>query len=255
MLSVIALIAILFFVVLLFFAVRSRPLPLSPSSRVLLLIAHPDDETMFFAPTIRALLQSGHRVFTLCVSNGNFYGKGSIRSRELCLAVSRLGISASDLTCLDYDEFADGDNWNRQNLSYVVMRHVEVLAVDAIISFDNYGVSGHKNHISCFEALQIAYSNGVVPSDVQIFVLDSIPLFRKYIGLFDALFSFGRSPFFYFARFRDVGACWAAMLAHRSQFVWFRALFIVFSRFVYMNSLRRISPLPMMPRNVKPKTH
>lgn len=247
MLPLIILIIILVFVLLLLFAVRSYPIPLLPQSRILLLIAHPDDETMFFSPTIRALIHAGHRVFVLCVSNGNFDGLGKIRARELSRAASKLGISSSDVTCLDYDEFRDGDTWNRNALCQIVMRHVEVLAADTVISFDSRGVSGHHNHSSCFDALQTAYSNGGVPRDVQIFVLDSIPLWRKYIGMADAVFSFGRSPFFYMARFRDVAACWRAMWAHRSQLVWFRFLFIFFSRYVYMNSLRRISPLPLTP--------
>ncbi|CBL43463.1 N-acetylglucosaminylphosphatidylinositol deacetylase [Caenorhabditis elegans] len=253
MLPLILLIVTLLLVLLLIFAVRSHPIPLLSQSRILLLIAHPDDETMFFSPTIRALLQAGHRVFVLCISNGNFDGLGKIRARELSRAASKLGISASDVICLDYDEFADGDTWNRNALCQIVMRHVEVLAADTVISFDSHGVSGHHNHASCFEALQTAYSNGTVPRDVQIFVLDSIAIWRKYIGMLDALFSFGRSPFFYMARFRDVAACWRAMWAHRSQFVWFRVLFIFFSRYVYMNSLRRISPLPLTPSPRNPQ--
>ncbi|EFO95785.1 hypothetical protein CRE_13998 [Caenorhabditis remanei] len=232
MLPLIILISILVFVLLFLFAVRSYPIPLAPKSRILLLIAHPDDETMFFSPTIRALTHAGHRVFVLCVSNGDFDGLGKIRARELSRAASKLGISSSDVICLDYDEFRDGDTWDRNSLCQIVMRHVEVLSADTVISFDSYGVSGHQNHSSCFEALQTAYSNGGVPRDVQIFVLDSIPLWRKYIGMSDALFSFGRSPFFYMARFRDVAACWRAMWAHKSQLVWFRVLFIFFSRFV-----------------------
>ncbi|CAD6190894.1 unnamed protein product [Caenorhabditis auriculariae] len=240
------LVGILILVVVLLLSVRNRFLPLCNGSRVLLVIAHPDDETMFFAPTIRGLRQAGHRVFLLCVSSGNFYGEGTTRRRELIEAVERLGISPSDTTILDYEAFQDGDSWSRHPLSLVIMRHVEVLAVDAVISFDQGGVSGHGNHASCFEALQTAYTHGVVPRDVHIFVLDSIPLWRKYIGLLDAPFSCHRSPFFYVARFRDIRACWRAMLAHRSQLVWFRVLFIIFSRYVYMNSLRRISPLPLV---------
>lgn len=253
MLPLILLFVILFFVILLLFAVRSHPIPLSPQSRILLLTAHPDDETMFFSPTVRALSNAGHRIFILCVSNGNFDGLGQIRARELSRAALKLGISPADVTCLDYDEFHDGDSWNRNTLCQIVMRHVEVLSADTVISFDSYGVSGHHNHSSCFEALQTAYSNGGVPRDVQIFVLDSIPLWRKYIGMLDALFSFNRSPFFYMARFRDVAACWKAMWAHRSQLVWFRVLFIFFSRYVYMNSLRRISPLPLTPSPRNPQ--
>ena len=74
MLPLIILISILVFVLLFLFAVRSYPIPLASKSRILLLIAHPDDETMFFSPTIRALTHAGHRVFVLCVSNGDFDG-------------------------------------------------------------------------------------------------------------------------------------------------------------------------------------
>uniref|UniRef100_A0A1I7TF40 N-acetylglucosaminylphosphatidylinositol deacetylase n=1 Tax=Caenorhabditis tropicalis TaxID=1561998 RepID=A0A1I7TF40_9PELO len=253
MLPLILLIITFLFVLLLLFAVRSHPLPLLPQSRILILIAHPDDETMFFSPTIRALSLAGHRIFILCISNGNFDGLGKIRARELSKAALQLGISPGDVTCLDYDEFHDGATWNRNALCHVVMRHVEVLSADTVISFDAHGVSGHLNHSACFDALQTAYTNGDVPRDVQIFVLDSIPLWRKYIGMLDAVFSFGRSPFFYMARFRDVAACWRAMWAHRTQLVWFRVLFIFFSRYVYMNSLRRISPLPLTPSPRNPQ--
>lgn len=37
---------------------------------VLLVTAHPDDETVFFAPTITALHSLGHEVFLLCLTTG-----------------------------------------------------------------------------------------------------------------------------------------------------------------------------------------
>jgi len=41
------------------------------TGRVLFVIAHPDDECMFFAPTILALTRSGqYDVFLLCLSSG-----------------------------------------------------------------------------------------------------------------------------------------------------------------------------------------
>lgn len=39
-------------------------------SRALLVIAHPDDEAMFFAPTVLGLARLGLRVFLLCFSAG-----------------------------------------------------------------------------------------------------------------------------------------------------------------------------------------
>ncbi|VDM61008.1 unnamed protein product [Angiostrongylus costaricensis] len=185
---------------------------------------------MFFAPALRALTASGHRVFILCVSNGNYEGLGLKRSYELWKAVRFLGVMSSDVTILDYDAFPDGGRWDRQALSSVLLRYIEVLSVDCVLSFDAGGVSGHSNHSSCFEALQDAYTRGVIPEDVQIFVLDSVPFLRKYLGYLDAPVSVARSPFQYFARGCDVVAAWRAMSTHRSQFVWFRFLYMIFSR-------------------------
>jgi N-acetylglucosaminylphosphatidylinositol deacetylase len=45
-------------------------------------IAHPDDEAMFFVPSI---LQLGayNSIHVLCLSNGNYAGLGAIREKEL----------------------------------------------------------------------------------------------------------------------------------------------------------------------------
>ena len=52
-------------------------LPLIPgTNRCLLVIAHPDDETMFFGPTIRQLLKANVHIFVLSISCGNADGLG-----------------------------------------------------------------------------------------------------------------------------------------------------------------------------------
>lgn len=43
---------------------------LGRGSRTLLVIAHPDDEAMFFAPTLLGLARLRHQVFLLCFSAG-----------------------------------------------------------------------------------------------------------------------------------------------------------------------------------------
>ena len=43
---------------------------LKTEGRVLLITAHPDDESMFFAPAIIALTQANVEVFLLCLSEG-----------------------------------------------------------------------------------------------------------------------------------------------------------------------------------------
>lgn len=40
--------------------------------RTLVAIAHPDDECMFFYPTISGLLDDGHEVYLVCLSTGAY---------------------------------------------------------------------------------------------------------------------------------------------------------------------------------------
>lgn len=90
----------------------------------MLVIAHPDDETMFFTPTIHELRRQGCNVTVLCLSNGegssnavqwamgssnahtgcslglcnekcagNYDGMGPVRGNELLAACRVLGVS------------------------------------------------------------------------------------------------------------------------------------------------------------------
>lgn len=59
-------------------------LPTLENKRICLLIAHPDDEAMFFAPTVLALTKpdTGNHVKILCLSSGQqtswgYYRKGT----------------------------------------------------------------------------------------------------------------------------------------------------------------------------------
>ena len=68
---------------------------------VLVLTAHPDDEVMFFAPTILALTALGVQVFGLCLSIGNADALGAIRTTELIDSYRALGISESNVKNID----------------------------------------------------------------------------------------------------------------------------------------------------------
>jgi hypothetical protein len=75
-----------------------------PNTRVLLLTAHPDDEVMFFAPTIQSLVDKGFEVHLLCLSSGNFDGLGTVRKKELELAGMNLGILKSNIFVEDFED-------------------------------------------------------------------------------------------------------------------------------------------------------
>jgi N-acetylglucosaminylphosphatidylinositol deacetylase len=63
---------VLFFGLWIYTAQLSRSFPAITNKRICLLIAHPDDEAMFFAPTLLALTrpETGNHVKILCMSTG-----------------------------------------------------------------------------------------------------------------------------------------------------------------------------------------
>lgn len=71
---------------------------------IALLIAHPDDEAMFFAPTVLALSrkETGNRVKILCLSSGDAEGLGETRKKELVKSGLLLGLkSESNVMVID----------------------------------------------------------------------------------------------------------------------------------------------------------
>lgn len=63
------------------------------AKNVLLVTAHPDDEAMFFAPTVLSLTKTRDiSLFHLCLSNGNADGLGTTRKTELGYSLDILGV-------------------------------------------------------------------------------------------------------------------------------------------------------------------
>ena len=92
------------------------------SPRILLLTAHPDDETFFFGPTLTSLIPSSAvsfspkpqspiytnsvpfalpQVYTLCFSVGNADGLGHVRRRELRDSLDVIGVAEDKRWVLD----------------------------------------------------------------------------------------------------------------------------------------------------------
>lgn len=79
-------------------SVAQDRLPTLRNKRICLLIAHPDDEAMFFAPSVLALTrpETGNHVKILCLSTGDADGLGETRKRELVKSALMLGVRKED---------------------------------------------------------------------------------------------------------------------------------------------------------------
>ncbi|XP_074888935.1 N-acetylglucosaminyl-phosphatidylinositol de-N-acetylase isoform X2 [Buteo buteo] len=135
---------------------RGRAAARADGVRALLVTAHPDDEAMFFAPTVLGLGRAGARAAVLCCSAGNYYNQGEIRKKELEQSCFLLGIPASDVTVVDHRDLPDNPavEWDTQLLAAFVLKHIEANNINLVVTFDAGGVSGHANHISLYTALR-----------------------------------------------------------------------------------------------------
>ncbi|KAH7438456.1 hypothetical protein KP509_04G015700 [Ceratopteris richardii] len=140
---------------------KAEHLPICPGSgkkrkNVLLVVAHPDDESMFFAPTLLSLTSLGcYDVRVLCLSNGNAEGLGSVREMEMLSACSFLKIPLENVDIINDPLLQDGHNvaWSRSLISQLINRISTCHNIDMIITFDSYGISGHPNHVAVYQGV------------------------------------------------------------------------------------------------------
>ncbi|XP_068623318.1 N-acetylglucosaminyl-phosphatidylinositol de-N-acetylase [Battus philenor] len=213
------------------------------AKRVLIVIAHPDDECMFFGPTIFRLCEQGAEVYLLCLSNGNYEGKGNIRHEELWSACRVLGVPEGNVCLIDDTRLRDTPKvqWPVQVIAKLVHHHLEALEVDTLVTFDRGGVSSHPNHSAVFYAIAYMFVEKFMPKRCTVYTLDSVNILRKYMGFLDLPLSFVLSSKRYFLRWTESRRVVRAMKQHKSQMVWFRYLYVIFSRYMVINTLRKIN--------------
>ncbi|XP_075246481.1 N-acetylglucosaminyl-phosphatidylinositol de-N-acetylase-like [Convolutriloba macropyga] len=208
----------------------------------LLLIAHPDDECMFFGPSIHKLLEIGFDVQCLCLTNGNFYGQGKLRTEELIKSLKVFNIKSENVKCLDIDVFPDDPNalWPIHQLSENIRKHMKTIAnLHLILTFDSFGVSGHPNHCALRNAVSVVQK---CHRDLLFYELKTCSVFRKYIGLLNlpisvALYICGKTSLVALSSPMQVWCNFLAMMKHKSQLMWFRYLYILFSKYMVINEL------------------
>ncbi|BFZ57621.1 N-acetylglucosaminyl-phosphatidylinositol de-N-acetylase [Savitreella phatthalungensis] len=177
----------------------------------LLVIAHPDDECMFFSPAITGLLAGGNTVGVLCLSTGDYDGLGAIRPKELLGSCQTLGCKPSEVACMDNPHLKDDFKkpWQANHVAdqirdYLIQRTQENRPnIDAFITFDQHGVSQHPNHCSLLDGVRQYASGqrsrssggkGKLNAKVEVgsgkvmpvWKLLTISRWRKFIGIFDA---------------------------------------------------------------------
>ncbi|XP_021909337.1 probable N-acetylglucosaminyl-phosphatidylinositol de-N-acetylase [Carica papaya] len=114
-----------------------------------------------------------------------------------------------------------------------------------IITFDNYGVSGHCNHRDVHYGVKKFLVNNP-QRNIEGWELVSTNILRKYSGPVDIWLSNlygmnGPGGVMHCLLNEQPKKSFFAMAQHSSQWVWFRKLFVSFSSYTYVNTLRKIS--------------
>lgn len=133
--------------------------------KMVLVFAHPDDESFVTAATVAKYVKAGWDVDLICATRGEAgntgsYGElipnrvGEIRQKELEKAATLLGISS--ITFLGYKDgtLADEPHGELEDKIYLKM---EELVPDCVITFDTTGISNHPDHIRICYATTYAF--------------------------------------------------------------------------------------------------
>lgn len=211
--------------------------------KLLLVIAHPDDECMFFGPALRAFITAGWSVHCVCITAGI-----DVRRSELEASCKLMGIESAKIID-DSSKFPDSMtvDWDTNALASHLTKSLKLTDYDALLTFDPAGISGHGNHRDVCMAVRTALGRLPVSARVpHLLELESHPLVVKYSGLLSFVYEMVRMSVFedgsVLVATLSMGQAWRyvveAMQCHESQLVWFRWLYLLFSRYALVNTLR-----------------
>ena len=137
------------------------------ASSVLVVCAHPDDESFGLGAVLTALVDQGARTTVLCFTRGEAStlhategDLATVRSREFERAARVLGVSESEM--LDYPDGHLADQ-SPSELTAHVVRMARRVDADLLLTFDEGGITGHPDHQQATRVAVIAAATLDVP--------------------------------------------------------------------------------------------
>lgn len=246
------------------------PLPIQ-NTTVYYIIGHPDDEVMFFLPSLIENSKPKHNnhVKIICFSRGDAVDEsfGTIRSEELIQSARIMGVKQEDVFVLN--KYKDGMDihWKEDDILASLSSIINPNDPVVLITFDAEGVSNHSNHISLFHGTKKHYKTKLSKNpDARLYVLKSLNFLEKYsftlltnvelfvdhlsklvmknllnidinVSFFSSTTQSQKSLKFY-SDLNMLSVSYAAMAyGHFSQMVWFRYGWLIFSRYLTFNHL------------------
>ncbi len=127
---------------------------------LLVVTAHPDDEAFGTSGTLARYAAEGIRTVLICVTRGEAGQTGGLadssadlaelRSDELRCSAQLIGLS--DLYVLDYPD-GGASGWDLPALTAQLGGLIDALRPEVVVTFDQYGVTYHPDHIAVHRAV------------------------------------------------------------------------------------------------------
>ena len=214
---------------------------LSNIGSVLLLIAHPDDEIMFWTPTIKYLLSKNIELKILCLSNGNYNGLGDLREIEFDNVSRELNLSNNVI--LNIPELQDDitKKWPEDIVAEQIDDFLKKNEdVKTIITFDENGVTKHPNHISCYNGLMFYLNKNkheCKHKNIKVYTLKSFNFISQYTWIIPMLTNFFSK--YAFNTYTFFGS-YKLMRLYETQFNLLRKAHTILSSYSYFNSFNKV---------------
>jgi len=157
---------------------------------------------------------------------------------------------------LDDPAFADGFGaaWDIAAAADAIDRYIRTAQFKWVITFDQDGVSQHPNHRDVHRAVRrVALDHSSVP----FLVLRTVSQARAFTANLEVLAmpllcDWLQPPGGLLFWTTSHAGSWRSMRRHGSQWRWFRKLFVVCSRYSYVNQLDPLSSLETAPGSPLP---
>lgn len=226
---------------------------------LVLVTAHPDDEAMFFSPTLLELGKSQYdnEIHLICLSNGDYDGLGTIRKSEVIRSGQMLGLDSVFVGDL-HDDIKKW--WEAKEIMQLVDKRIKELHTNkkiTLLTFDESGVSDHPNHKSIYSAVK----EYVKRRKYEAWKLKSWSLGEKYSGTVLSTWAIINNSKLLPANIgkdksktsdpdkviihSNINQWFVSMacmtFAHLSQMEWFRWGWLLLSRYMTCNELVRIT--------------
>jgi LmbE family N-acetylglucosaminyl deacetylase len=154
-----------------------------PSKTILVVLAHPDDESFGMGGTLALYASQGVNVHLLCATRGeagtvdpghmkNSKSIAELRVGELACAAKQLGLKSVDyLGFRDSGMVGSKDNHHRNSLfsapvdkvAAKIVAHIRRLKPQVVLTFDQVGGYHHPDHIAVHHATLAAFRAAGVP--------------------------------------------------------------------------------------------